>query len=134
MRPHFFNFEQIVVQPKLALSITFASMHVQRLVALIRIEEEAPASQTKNRWHDRCRNCRREDSNLHSLNGNQVLNLARLPIPPLRRADSHKVCQLGGLVLLFPPSARRQGITPFKRAGSAANDIKQSTRPYDNSG
>jgi hypothetical protein len=29
-------------------------------------------------------NCRREDSNLHSLNGNQVLNLARLPIPPLR--------------------------------------------------
>src|SRR5436853_2980320 len=91
MRPHFFNFEQIVVQPKLALSITFASMHVQRLVALIRIEEEAPASQTKNRWHDRCRNCRREDSNLHSLNGNQVLNLARLPIPPLRRADSRNI-------------------------------------------
>src|SRR5579871_6017103 len=29
--------------------------------------------------------CRREDSNLHSLSGNQVLNLARLPIPPLRR-------------------------------------------------
>src|SRR5205085_9101916 len=28
--------------------------------------------------------CRREDSNLHSLYGNQVLNLARLPIPPLR--------------------------------------------------
>jgi hypothetical protein len=28
--------------------------------------------------------CRREDSNLHSLNGNQVLNLARLPVPPLR--------------------------------------------------
>src|SRR5262249_29137237 len=27
--------------------------------------------------------CRREDSNLHSLSGNQVLNLARLPIPPL---------------------------------------------------
>src|SRR5262249_40877225 len=28
--------------------------------------------------------CRREDSTLHSLNGNQVLNLARLPVPPLR--------------------------------------------------
>jgi hypothetical protein len=31
--------------------------------------------------------CRREDSNLHSLNGNQVLNLARLPIPPLRQRN-----------------------------------------------
>src|SRR5439155_26931391 len=31
--------------------------------------------------------CRREDSNLHSLNGNQVLNLARLPVPPLRLAQ-----------------------------------------------
>ena len=29
--------------------------------------------------------CRRQDLNLHSLNGNQALNLARLPIPPLRR-------------------------------------------------
>src|SRR5262249_19572379 len=29
--------------------------------------------------------CRREDSNLHSLNGNQVVNLARLPVPPLRQ-------------------------------------------------
>ena len=28
------------------------------------------------------RHCRRKDSNLHSLNGNQVLSLARLPIPP----------------------------------------------------
>src|SRR5262249_51540928 len=31
--------------------------------------------------------CRREDSNLHSLNGNQVLNLARLPVPPLRLGE-----------------------------------------------
>src|SRR5262245_39398425 len=29
--------------------------------------------------------CRRQDLNLHSLDGNQALNLARLPIPPLRR-------------------------------------------------
>ena len=29
--------------------------------------------------------CRRQDLNLHSLVGNQALNLARLPIPPLRR-------------------------------------------------
>src|SRR5262245_47664307 len=29
--------------------------------------------------------CRRQDLNLHCLNGNQALNLARLPIPPLRR-------------------------------------------------
>src|SRR5436305_9451232 len=54
-------------------------MNMQRLIAFIRIEENAPASYTKNRWHNRCRQCRREDSNLHSLNGNQVLNLARLP-------------------------------------------------------
>src|SRR5438132_8099859 len=54
-------------------------MNMQRLIAFIRIEENAPSSYTKNRWHNRCRNCRREDSNLHSLNGNQVLNLARLP-------------------------------------------------------
>jgi hypothetical protein len=33
--------------------------------------------------------CRREDSNLHSLNGNQVLNLARLPVPPLRHAQEY---------------------------------------------
>ena len=30
---------------------------------------------------------RREDSNLHTLYGYQVLNLARLPIPPLRQGD-----------------------------------------------
>jgi hypothetical protein len=28
--------------------------------------------------------CRRQDLNLHTLNEYQVLNLARLPIPPLR--------------------------------------------------
>src|SRR5512134_1179601 len=28
--------------------------------------------------------CRREDSNLHPVNPDQTLNLARLPIPPLR--------------------------------------------------
>ena len=32
--------------------------------------------------------CRREDSNLHVHYGHQVLNLARLPIPPLRLATS----------------------------------------------
>ena len=33
----------------------------------------------------RCLNeCRREDLNLHGVNPHQVLNLARLPIPPLR--------------------------------------------------
>src|SRR5439155_4492876 len=35
-----------------------------------------------------CRWCRREDSNLHSRYGNQLLKLARLPIPPLRRRVS----------------------------------------------
>src|SRR5205807_10073054 len=34
-----------------------------------------------------CCQCRREDSNLHTLYGYQVLNLARLPIPPLRQAE-----------------------------------------------
>src|SRR5215471_2941297 len=29
--------------------------------------------------------CRRQDLNLHWVNPNQALNLARLPIPPLRR-------------------------------------------------
>lgn len=28
--------------------------------------------------------CRRQDLNLHDLEGHQALNLARLPIPPLR--------------------------------------------------
>lgn len=28
--------------------------------------------------------CRRQDLNLHALDGHQALNLARLPIPPLR--------------------------------------------------
>jgi hypothetical protein len=36
-----------------------------------------------------CLQCRREDSNLHTLNGYQVLNLARLPIPPLRLSRSY---------------------------------------------
>ena len=31
-----------------------------------------------------CFMCRREDLNLHSLYGNQLLKLARLPVPPLR--------------------------------------------------
>jgi hypothetical protein len=31
--------------------------------------------------------CRREDSNLHPVDPDQTLNLARLPIPPLRHGD-----------------------------------------------
>ena len=31
------------------------------------------------------RRCRRQDLNLHSLYGNQLLKLARLPVPPLRQ-------------------------------------------------
>jgi hypothetical protein len=33
----------------------------------------------------KCYKCRREDSNLHPVNPDQTLNLARLPIPPLRQ-------------------------------------------------
>jgi hypothetical protein len=32
-----------------------------------------------------CNDCRRQDLNLHDLYGHQALNLACLPIPPLRR-------------------------------------------------
>src|SRR6476469_9206310 len=32
--------------------------------------------------------CRGQDLNLHSLDGNQALNLARLPIPPPRQVTS----------------------------------------------
>ena len=31
--------------------------------------------------------CRREDSNLHPVDPDQTLNLARLPIPPLRHGN-----------------------------------------------
>ena len=43
--------------------------------------------------------CRRQDLNLHSLNGNQALNLARLPIPPLRL----HLCDYGNQQPLFNP-------------------------------
>lgn len=48
--------------------------------------------------------CRREDSNLHSLYGNQVLNLARLPVPPLRRASPRWFIILIGTVPSSPAS------------------------------
>src|SRR5438132_12877939 len=72
--------------------------------------------------------CRREDSNLHTLNGYQVLNLARLPIPPLRRPHlrSGSACyysRLGGFVKPQrfaqkpAPPALCQRIAPRSRAG-----------------
>src|SRR5437879_4810174 len=58
--------------------------------------------------------CRREDSNLHSLYGNQVLNLARLPIPPLRRGqlsrgtDAGTNCRLCTGIIRVALSTSRQ--------------------------
>ena len=54
--------------------------------ATIRSARAKGQEQTNCRKSLPCLQCRREDSNLHSLNGNQVLNLARLPVPPLRQA------------------------------------------------
>ncbi len=59
--------------------------------------------------------CRREDSNLHTLNGYQVLNLARLPIPPLRQRTAlagHRETALHFELLFFVllPPQPRQGL------------------------
>src|SRR5262245_52292378 len=65
------------------------------------------------------RMCRREDSNLHSLNGNQVLNLARLPVPPLRQLTD---CILG------PASRHRQGLgSTYCRATSSTTIPRASS-------
>jgi hypothetical protein len=64
--------------------------------ALIQTGRRCTACPRQRQWYCRpmewsslrvCRKrriCRRQDLNLHCLNGNQALNLARLPIPPLR--------------------------------------------------
>ena len=43
--------------------------------------------------------CRGQDLNLHSLNGNQALNLARLPISPPRRVKHYDI-RAGGRVMV----------------------------------
>ena len=83
MRPHLLDFKQVLVQPELTFGVALTGMNVQWLISFIRIEKDPPASEIENGWHNRV-DCRREDSNLHTLYGYQVLNLARLPIPPLR--------------------------------------------------
>ncbi len=84
-------------------------------------------AQTKKRtcpWEEQalfvvCRQCRREDLNLHGVNPHQVLNLARLPIPPLRLSF---VFRTRGPVLQAPRPAS------FPRSGRPARQNSPDAR------
>ena len=66
-------------------------------------QQETPAVTGVESDCDRMKaECRRRDSNPHSLWGNWILNPARLPIPPLRQA-----CFIGFLRLTLAPAASR---------------------------
>src|SRR5713101_5533140 len=67
----------------------------------------------------RKKRCRRQDLNLHCHYGNQALNLARLPIPPLRRGWLlHTLCGGGpGIQVPFLADAARRNKTPGGRWG-----------------
>ena len=48
--------------------------------------------------------------NLHCLNGNQALNLARLPIPPLRRCGD--LSQITSQIVPFKPDLAKTLLAP----------------------
>ncbi len=60
-------------------------------------------SESKNPGYTQIFECRRWESNPHSRNGNYALNVARLPIPPLRQVSwivSGKQCRSSAKILV----------------------------------
>src|SRR5437667_10015678 len=85
-----------------ALGVDVGDKKLERFINMCKRKEFTPIRRKPLMMQQ----CRREDSNLHTLNGYQVLNLARLPIPPLR-------LELPSIIPAQEASSRRVRCVPF---------------------